>query len=76
MRTATFTEFRRKAKAFFDIVEQGSTVRILRHGRAVADLIPVAGREGSLSWKRAGLRLSIKGISLSREILKERKTSQ
>ncbi|MGA2779805.1 MAG: hypothetical protein ABSF94_19790 [Steroidobacteraceae bacterium] len=32
----TFTELRNHAKAFFDAVERGETVRVFRNGKAVA----------------------------------------
>ena len=72
MRTASFTEFRQNATAFSDAVERGETVQVLRHGRAVADIVPTQSEETSPSWQRPGLRLSVKGASLSRAILEER----
>ena len=72
MRTASFTEFRQNATAFFDAVEKGETIRVLRHGRAVADIVPTQSEETVPSWRRPGLRLSVKGASLSRAILEER----
>ena len=35
------SEFRAHAAAMIDLVEKGETVRILRHGKPVAELIPV-----------------------------------
>ena len=72
MKTATFTEFRQNARAYLDAVERGERVRILRHGRPVAVVIPASER-ASASWKKPGLRLSVKGASLSREVLAERR---
>ncbi len=37
----TLTELRNHAKAFFDAVEEGETVRVYRNGRPVADIVPV-----------------------------------
>ncbi len=71
MRSTTFTEFRRNAKAYLDAVEQGEPLRILRHGRPIAEVVPPS-ESASPSWKRPGLRLSVKGASLSRAILAER----
>jgi len=34
MRQATFTEVRNHAKTYFDIVESGESVRVLRNGKA------------------------------------------
>jgi prevent-host-death family protein len=76
MKTVTFTEFRQNAATYFDTVEKGETIRILRHGRPVAEVIPAPLEENTISWKQPGLRLSIKGASLSREILQERKKSE
>jgi prevent-host-death family protein len=36
MRTIALSEFRAHASAMLDLVEQGETVRILRHGKPVA----------------------------------------
>lgn len=41
MITATRTELRNQAKPCLDLVEAGETVRVLRNGKAVADLVPV-----------------------------------
>lgn len=73
MKTVTFTEFRQQASVLFSAVEQGETIRVLRHGRAIAEVSPVRPEETTTpSWKRPGLRLSVKGKSLSQAILDER----
>lgn len=41
MQTLPLSEFRANASAMLDRVERGETVRILRHGKPVADLVPV-----------------------------------
>ena len=68
MRSATFTEFRQNAKAYLDAVERGETVRILRHGRPIAEVGPPS-ENASPSWRRPGLRLSVKGASLTSQHL-------
>jgi prevent-host-death family protein len=73
VREIPFTEFRRNAAALLDAVEKGERIRVLRHGRPVADVVPVARPRAILSWKRPGLLLEADGASLSREILAERK---
>ena len=35
------SEFRANASAMIDLVEAGKTVRILRHGKPVAELVPM-----------------------------------
>jgi len=75
MKVVTFTQFRQNAATYFNAVEKGETIRVLRHGKAVAEVVP-ASEEGVVSWKQPGLKLSIRGASLSREILKERKQSK
>ena len=54
MHTIALSEFRANASAMLDRVEQGETVRILRHGKPVAELVPF--RTDTLtkvpSWKR------------------------
>ena len=73
MKEVTFTEFRRNAASLLDAVERGERIRVLRHSRPVADVVPVARPRTVLSWKRPGLLLEADGASLSREILAERK---
>ncbi len=74
MQTINFTEFRRHAKTYFDEVERGETIRVIRHGRAIADLVPVGDAERVPSWQQPALRLRISGASLSQEILEERRS--
>jgi antitoxin (DNA-binding transcriptional repressor) of toxin-antitoxin stability system len=69
----TFTELRNNAKAFFDAVEKGQTVRVYRSGKAVADIVPIKG--AAPAWKRDSVPLDIKGLGLSREVLKDRARS-
>ena len=76
MKIVTFTEFRKNATAYFDVVEKGETVKVLRHGKAIAEVIPAQSEERMVSWKQPGLKMSIKGASLSREILRERKQTK
>ena len=71
MRETTFTELRKNAKTFFDAVEAGETVRIYRKGKPIADIVPLAS--GVPSWKKTPpRRLTIKGVSLTEEILIDR----
>ncbi len=72
MKQATFTEIRNQAKAFFDLVEAGESVRVLRNGKPIADIVPVVG---SLpSWKRRKAQpLVIPGVSVSEIIAQDRK---
>jgi antitoxin (DNA-binding transcriptional repressor) of toxin-antitoxin stability system len=65
---------RNNAKTFFDSVERGETVRVYRNGRPIAEIVPI--RAESPSWKRRAEPLTIKGLSLSREIVKDRKRSR
>ena len=71
MKTTTFTELRRHAKKYFDAVEQGETVRIKRHGRIIAKIVP-ADDSTKPSWQKPALRLVVPGVRLSRMILTER----
>ena len=77
MKTITFTEFRQKATSCFDEVEKGGKIRVLRHGRAIADIVPVTEVEaGAPSWKLPGLKLTVKGASLSEAIFQERERAK
>lgn len=74
MKQATFSELRNHAKQYFDIVESGESVRILRNGKPIADIVPIA--QDLPSWKRRTAQpLLIDGASLSRMILEERESS-
>lgn len=55
MHLIPLSEFRANAAAMIDLVEQGETVRILRHGKPVAELVPVAVAAPAKvpNWKRA-----------------------
>ncbi len=71
MKQATFTEIRNQARAWFDIVESGETVRVLRNGKPIADIVPITS--DMPSWKRRGGQpLLIEGVSISSVILADR----
>jgi prevent-host-death family protein len=55
MQTIPLSEFRANASAMIDLVERGQTVRISRHGKPVAELVPVTSDAAPRvpSWKRA-----------------------
>jgi prevent-host-death family protein len=76
MKVVSFTEFRKNASEVLDLVEQGATIHVTRHGKTIAKIVPAESRGIKFSWKRAGLRLAAKGVSLSRAILDERRSSR
>ncbi len=41
MHILPLSEFRANTAAMIDLVERGETVRILRHGKPVAELVPI-----------------------------------
>lgn len=53
MHIVPLSEFRANTAAMIDLVEQGETVRILRHGKPVAELVPVRVQEAAKvpRWK-------------------------
>jgi prevent-host-death family protein len=74
MKQATFSELRNHARQYFDIVESGESVRIVRNGKPIADIVPLS--QDLPSWKRRVAQpLTIDGVSLSRIILEERETT-
>ena len=75
MKTVTFTEFRKTASEVLDLVENGETIRVVRHGKAIAKIVPAELREAKPAWKRPGLRLVAAGARLSRAVLEERRSS-
>ena len=73
MKTVTLTEFRNQASGMLTEVEHGETLIVLRHGRPIAQVSPVADpSDRQSSWKGPALRLSTKGTGLSSAILEER----
>jgi antitoxin (DNA-binding transcriptional repressor) of toxin-antitoxin stability system len=71
MREASFTEIRNQAKRFFDLVEAGETIRVLRNGKPIAEIHPIA--RDLPSWKRRPARpLLIGGEMISRLISEDR----
>ena len=54
MHIIPLSEFRAHASAMIDLVEKGETVRILRHGKPVAELVPLKTEVAARlpSWKR------------------------
>ena len=75
MKTIAFTDFRKKASSFITEVEHGETIILLRRGKPIAEVIPFSDRaQQTLSWRRPGIRLQIKGSDLSSAILEERES--
>lgn len=75
MQQVTFSEMRNHAKQYFDIVESGESVRVLRNGKPIADIVPVS--QDLPSWKRKTAQpLLLDGVSLSRFILEEREAGR
>lgn len=74
MKQATFTEVRNHAKQFFDIVEAGESVRVLRNGKPIADIVPIVNNLPS--WKRRKAQpIILDGVSVTKMILEEREES-
>jgi antitoxin (DNA-binding transcriptional repressor) of toxin-antitoxin stability system len=72
MQDATFSELRSQARHFFDLVEAGEVVRVLRHGRPIAEIHPIASNPPS--WKQRPARpLAIGGNEIGRLIVEERR---
>ena len=72
MKTVSFTDFRKNASTYLDLVEKGEEVEIQRHGKVVARLVPPVSR-GPLAWKKPGLKLVTKAPSLSQAIIEDRR---
>lgn len=71
MRETTFTELRNQAKFYFDLVEEGEVIRVLRNGRAIAEIHPVAAAQPS--WKMREPRpLTVGGRAVSDLIREDR----
>ena len=71
MKQVAFTELRNHAKEFFDLVETGQVIRVLRNGKPIADIVPIA--PDLPSWKRRTIQpLVLDGVSISKLILEDR----
>jgi antitoxin (DNA-binding transcriptional repressor) of toxin-antitoxin stability system len=71
MREASFTDLRNQAKYYFDLVESGEIVRVLRNGRPIAEIHPIP--RDLPSWKRRAARpLVVGGAPVSDLILDDR----
>ena len=71
MKQANFTEVRNHAKLYFDLVESGESVRVLRNGKPIADIVPI--QPELPSWKRRSEHpLVLDNVSASLLILQER----
>ena len=69
------SEFRAHTSAMIDRVEKGEVVRILRHGKPVAELVPLQpqGEEKVPRWKQPFEPVVLSpGVSLSQAVLDER----
>ena len=72
MRETTFTELRNQARHYFDLVESGETVRVLRNGKAIADIRPIPSDPPS--WKQREARpLALDGVEIGKLILAGRR---
>jgi antitoxin (DNA-binding transcriptional repressor) of toxin-antitoxin stability system len=75
MKSTTFSDFRRNAAKMFTEVENGSVIRILRHGKPIADVVPIKTKLVP-SWKKNPPKLMLNGASLTDAILANRKESK
>lgn len=77
MRSMTITDFRQRASQVLDLVEEGEAVQLLRHGKAIAVIVPIdhwLGSDGAQpARKQPGLRLQLSGPALSKAVLEERR---
>ena len=81
MHTLALSEFRANVSAMLDLVEKGETVRIMRHGKPVADLVPVQSDApvATPPWKLPLEPLNIHwpdGMSGARFIIEERESAR
>lgn len=73
MQETNVVELRKRIKHYFDAVESGEVVRVYRNGKPIAEILPLTKRQAS--WKQEVQRLTIPGLSLSREVMKDRADS-
>ena len=68
----SLTKFRQNTKSYFDKVEKGEVICIYRHGKVVAEII--SPRKPPVK-KIKDVSILIPGLSLSREIIRERRSN-
>ncbi len=73
MQETSVVELRKRTKHYFDAVASGDAVRVYRRGKPIAEILPLTKRQAS--WKREVPRLTVPGLSLSREVLKDRQAN-
>lgn len=73
MQETNVVDLRKNFKLYFDAVQNGEVVRVYRNGKPIAEIVPIPNTDRS--WKREVPRLTVRGFSLSREILKDRAES-
>ena len=77
MKNISFTEFRKNASSLFSRVEEGEAIYVTRHGKPIAEVIPVReARNKTPSWKKKRIRKTIRGEALSSMIIKERESGE
>lgn len=67
----TFSELRNNARKYFDAVERGASLEVYRNGKLIAVVSPIS-KKSATRWK-TGRPLKIRGVSLSKAILQERR---
>jgi len=70
MQETNVVELRKHIRDYFDAVESGEVVRVYRKGKPIAEILPLTKRQAL--WKQEAPRLTVPGLSLSREVLKDR----
>jgi antitoxin (DNA-binding transcriptional repressor) of toxin-antitoxin stability system len=76
MITVNFTEFRQRARSYFQAAQEGEKVRVLSHGKPIGDIISPEEPKKVPSWKQPRRRFLLRGVSLTEEVLKERRESK
>lgn len=75
METINSTDFRIHVAQYLAAAENGEPIIIMRHGKPIAKLLPISTADKLASWQQPALKLKIKGVSLSKAIIKDRRES-
>jgi len=70
MITVTQTEFRDHIRKYLDAVARGETIRVFRHGKPLATVVP--DREARKAYWQQVKPLKLDGVSASKIIIEER----
>ncbi len=75
MTTVTIAELEKDLAGYIAKVKDGETLELVSGGERVAEVVPLRQKGDIAVWKRPRKKIKVPGLSLSDEIIKERRES-